>query len=65
MQFGAGTAGFKHFKPRFQRDIKIAMAVYPEAHVELTDTGVMLFPSSPRSPRARVLVAKLQTQTCF
>ena len=65
MQFGAGTVLLKHFKPRFQRDIKIAMAVYPEAHVELTDTGVMLFPSSPPvAPRPR-LVAKLQTQTCF
>ena len=65
MQFGAGTVLLKHFKPRFQRDIKIAMAVYPEARVELTDTGVTLFPSCPPvTPRPR-LVAKLQTQTCL
>ena len=30
-QFGAGTAQVKHFKPRFVRDIRLALAVYPEA----------------------------------
>ena len=60
-QFGAGTVLLKHFKPRFQRDIKIAAAVYPEAQVELSDAGLTLFPSAPPiAPRPR-LVAKLQT----
>jgi hypothetical protein len=60
-QFGACTRQLKHFKPRFQRDIKLALAVYPEARVELADTGLVLHPSpSPVLPRPR-LVAKLQT----
>ena len=60
-QFGACTKQLKHFKPRFQRDIKLALAVYPEAHVELTETGLVLHPSPPPVlPRPR-LVAKLQT----
>ena len=61
-QFGACTKQLKHFKPRFQRDIKLALAVYPEAHVELTETGLVLHPSPPPIlPRPR-LVAKLQAR---
>ena len=29
LQFGAGTRLLKHFKPRFARDLELAMAVYP------------------------------------
>lgn len=60
-QFGANTKQIKHFKPRFQRDIKLALAVYPEARVELTEAGIVLMPSAaPIAPKPR-LVAKLQT----
>ena len=59
-QFGAGTAQVKHFKPRFVRDIRLALAVYPEARVDLTDTGVTLNASpAPVQPKAR-LVAKVR-----
>jgi hypothetical protein len=62
-QFGAGTATVKHFKPRFVRDIKVAQAVYPEAHVDLTEAGVTLHPSpAPISPRPPSLVAKVRTR---
>jgi hypothetical protein len=61
-QFGACTKQLKHFKPRFQRDIRIALAVYAEARVEITDTGIVLHPSPPPIlPRPR-LAAKLQTR---
>ena len=61
-QFGACTKQLKHFKPRFQRDIKLALAVYPEALVELAEAGLVLHPSPPPVlPRPR-LVAKLQTR---
>lgn len=46
-QFGAGTQQIKHFKPRFQRDLELAKAVYPEARADMTDRGVTLFPSPP------------------
>jgi hypothetical protein len=60
-QFGAATQNIKHFKPRFQRDIRVATAVYPEAKVKLGDEGIILYPSpSPIPPRPR-LVAKVQT----
>ena len=60
-QFGACTKQLKHFKPRFHRDIRLALAVYPEARVELADVGLVLHPSPPPVlPRPR-LVAKLQS----
>jgi hypothetical protein len=46
-QFGAGTRELFHFKPRFIRDLTIALQVYPDAKVELIDSGVRLWPSSP------------------
>lgn len=50
-QFGAGTAEVKHFKPRFVRDLRHALAVYPDAKVELIDGGVRLWPSPPAIKR--------------
>ena len=53
-QFGAATQNVKHFKPRFQRDIRLALAVYPEAHVMLTEHGIILHPSpAPIAPKPR------------
>lgn len=46
-QFGAGTKLIKHFLPRAQRDLKTALAVYPEARVEVTARGIILYPSPP------------------
>ena len=46
-QFGAGTKEVFHFKPRFRRDLELALAVYPGANVELTEGGVRLWPSPP------------------
>jgi hypothetical protein len=54
LQFGAGTRLLKHFKPRFARDLEVATAVYPDAAIELTETGIRLRPSpAPVAPRLR------------
>ena len=52
-QFGAATKEVFHFKPRFTRDLKLALSVYPEARVELFEGGVRLFPSPPAVPYRR------------
>lgn len=46
-QFGAATKELYHFKPRFRRDLNLAMQVYPDARVDLTDNGARLWPSAP------------------
>ncbi len=46
-QFGAGIKLRKHFKPTFTENLNLALAVYREACVELTETGVILKPSPP------------------
>ncbi|HET6467715.1 MAG TPA: replication protein RepA [Geminicoccaceae bacterium] len=54
-QFGANTQQVWHFKPRFVRELKAAAAVYPEARVELQESGVLLFPSAPPTPASLVV----------
>jgi hypothetical protein len=51
-QFGAGFALVKHMKPKFLEALKMALAVYPEARVDVTETGLTLIPSAPAVPRA-------------
>ncbi|SNB73275.1 RepA protein [Arboricoccus pini] len=46
-QFGAATKELYHFKPRFRRDLELALQVYPDARVELDDNGARLWPSAP------------------
>ena len=46
-QFGAGFSQVKHFKPRFIEALHYVLAVYPEAKVEGTETGILLFQSLP------------------
>jgi replication initiator protein len=62
LQFGAGTRLLKHFKPRLARDLEIAVAVYPDARVELTETGLQLWPSPPPVPPRLKPVAKSRTE---
>lgn len=47
VQFGGGINLAKHFKPRFSENLALAMAVYPEAKVEVSDAGLTLYPSRP------------------
>ena len=46
-QFGAATSALKHFKPRFTRDLDLALTVYPMAEVRLGEDGLTLVPSPP------------------
>jgi len=52
-QFGTSYKELYHFKSKWPKAVQLAMAVYPDAKVELTDTGVILKPSKPPvAPRA-------------
>lgn len=47
-QFGAGVAAMNNFKIRFLPNLKLALAVYPQAKVaDDGDKGLILHPSSP------------------
>lgn len=46
-QFGTAFKELYHFKPRFTSTLALATAVYPGAHVEVTQLGVILKPSRP------------------
>lgn len=50
-QFGAGFRLVRQIKPTFQEALQMALAVYPEAHVEMEDHGVILYPSPPAVPK--------------
>jgi hypothetical protein len=58
-QFGAGFQFLRHFKPRFADSLKIALAVYPEARVDVTAEGLILRPSAPAVPRAEAVRLRL------
>jgi hypothetical protein len=46
-QFGTAYKELRHFKPRFIAALALATAVYPDAHLEIVDQGVILKPSKP------------------
>lgn len=46
-QFGGGFRLVKHFKPKFLQNLRLAMAVYPDARVDVADNGVVLHNSRP------------------
>lgn len=46
-QFGTGYAKLFHFRPRFIDALKEALAVYPDAKVDITDAGLVLHQSRP------------------
>jgi len=53
-QFGAGFKSQRQFKPTFISNLKLALAVYPEAGVEVDDEGVRLLPSRPPVPERQI-----------
>jgi hypothetical protein len=53
-QFGGGVARGDHFKEQFLTNLRLAMAVYPEAKVDVAEVGLTLQPSRPPVP-TRVL----------
>ena len=46
-QFGAGIKLRKHFKAAFSESLQLALAVYRDARVVVTPTGLLLKPSPP------------------
>ncbi|MGE4048624.1 MAG: replication protein RepA [Acetobacteraceae bacterium] len=46
-QFGTGFRRADHFRPVFLENLELAMAVYPDARIEITERGVNLLPSRP------------------
>ena len=50
-QFGAGFKAVRQLKPTFREALGLALAVYPEARVDLDAAGVVLHPSPPAIPR--------------
>lgn len=54
-QFGAGYDRIRKFKERFVEPLKAALAVYPEADVEITDEALILKPSAPPIPERQFL----------
>jgi hypothetical protein len=51
-QFGAGFKAVRQLKPTFREALTLALAVYPEARVDLEASGAVLHPSPPAVPRA-------------
>ena len=47
VQFGRSVARLDHFKTHFRPTLDLALAVYPEAEVEVEARGVVLKPSPP------------------
>ena len=51
-QFGAGFARPRAAKTAFLESLQLAMAVYPEAAVEIQESGIIMHPSPPAVPKA-------------
>ena len=50
-QFGAGFKLVRQIKPTFLEALQLALAVYPEAHVDVEEQGIVLHPSLPAISR--------------
>jgi hypothetical protein len=50
-QFGAGFRLARQVKPSFTEALHMALAVYPEARVDVSRDGITLHPSPPAVPR--------------
>jgi hypothetical protein len=51
-QFGAGFRLIRQIKPTFVEALNLALAVYPQAHVDADRKGLVLHPSPPAVPKA-------------
>lgn len=50
-QFGAGFRLIRQIKPTFMEGLNLALAVYPEACVDMDKQGLVLHPSPPAVPK--------------
>jgi Plasmid encoded RepA protein len=60
-QFGTGFRALAHFKPTFLSNLRLAMAVYPDAKVLTTERGVTLMPSRPPVAPRTAAIGKVHT----
>ena len=61
-QFGNGFQSTRNFRPTFIDNLRLALAVYREARVDVTDLGVELYPSRPPvAPRQFAAAGKVPT----
>jgi hypothetical protein len=52
-QFGAGFSLVRQFKAKFREPLALALAVYPEAKVDIGDKSIVLHPSPAPVPEDR------------
>ena len=67
VQFGASYKRVDHFRERFIDALKIAVAVYRDADIDIDPKGVLLRPSrAPVAPRIHALSgpARVQQECC-
>jgi hypothetical protein len=50
-QFGAGFRHIRQIKPTFMEALNLALAVYPEACIDIDKQGLVLHPSPPAVPK--------------
>lgn len=53
-QFGSGVKEKKVFVNGFKEPLALALSAYPEAKVEIADTGLILYPSDSPVPKAPI-----------
>jgi len=62
-QFGNGFNRIDNFRTKFTENLRLAMAVYPDAKVQTEDRGLILIPSRPPvAPRLVTIPAKVPRQ---
>ena len=54
-QFGAGFSRLDNFRMRFLPNLKLVLAVYPDAQVDITEKGLVLHPSRPPIAKEKML----------
>jgi hypothetical protein len=63
-QFGNGFNRIDNFRTKFTENLRLAMAVYPDAKVQTEDRGIILIPSRPPvAPRLVTIPAKVPRQS--
>jgi hypothetical protein len=62
-QFGTGFESIYHFRTKFRESLRLSLAVYRHAKLDVTDRGLDLFPSLPPvKPRTLISSAKVPNQ---
>jgi hypothetical protein len=61
-QFGGGFDSMRHFRQTFGENLRLALAVYRDARVEVTERGIDLFPSKPPVAPRMIAAGRVQTR---